>query len=525
MVKRWLILVLILSTLLIVPGVLAWCTDYDGGQNYTIKSYTNGSLGIKQDVCSPYVWSPGNLTEQICSGGNQTNITISCVAQFGTYWMCSDGKCIYNYTAPPANGTLNVDSLPYLASGASISDNYIYQGVTPKVYSAAPGGHFITLTKPGFKANSTTVTVTSGQTTYVSLWLQYNNTCTDSDSGQYPNVFGYLSGYQFGYYSIYNDTCIGTSIVNETYCSGTTFAAVHMNCSSGYTCSNGACICTNDCGYSGQTECSGTGYRTCGYYDLDSCLDWSNVTNCSVGQTCVNGSCVAVGQFYRVFVTNSTWNGNLGGLAGADAKCQAAANAAGLGSTRTIWKAWLSTNVTNASSRLYHSNIPYKRIDGAVVANNWADLTDGSLQNPINVTEYGSTIGRFQEKLVWTGTNYTGLSLYSPYSCNNWLSTASNGHAGTSNKTDVQWTLFSTPAGIYPFYCGNLFRLYCFEQPKYKPAPAPVPIDPTVDHLDSASAKPDLGSVRPSPPEENQKGFFSSITNWFRWLGHVIKGN
>ena len=30
----------------------------------------------------------------------------------------------------------------------------------------------------------------------------------------------------------------------------------------------------------------------------------------------------------RVFVTNGVWDGNLGGLAGADAKCQASATGA-----------------------------------------------------------------------------------------------------------------------------------------------------------------------------------------------------
>jgi hypothetical protein len=60
-------------------------------------------------------------------------------------------------------------------------------------------------------------------------------------------------------------------------------------CSSG-TCSNGVCIstCTNDC-TANQRECSGSGYRTCGSYDSDSCLDWSSVTACSNG--CSGGYC------------------------------------------------------------------------------------------------------------------------------------------------------------------------------------------------------------------------------------------
>ena len=50
--------------------------------------------------------------------------------------------------------------------------------------------------------------------------------------------------------------------------------------------SNGQRICyTNTDGYSG--------YKTCGNYDSDSCLEFSNQTVCPSGQTCSNGECVA----------------------------------------------------------------------------------------------------------------------------------------------------------------------------------------------------------------------------------------
>ncbi|MDZ4247347.1 MAG: DUF1554 domain-containing protein, partial [Dehalococcoidia bacterium] len=76
----------------------------------------------------------------------------------------------------------------------------------------------------------------------------------------------------------------------------------------------------------------------------------------------------------RVFVTAATYNGNLGGLSGADAKCQASANAVNLGGT---WKAWLSDSNTSAGSRLNHSDSPYRLLNGTTIANNWDDLVDG----------------------------------------------------------------------------------------------------------------------------------------------------
>src|SRR5205823_203503 len=75
-----------------------------------------------------------------------------------------------------------------------------------------------------------------------------------------------------------------------------------------------------------------------------------------------------------VFVTSTSYDGNLGGLTGGDAKCQARAVAAGLAGT---YKAWLCSGSTSAASRLSHlSTGDYVRLDGAVLANGWAGLTD-----------------------------------------------------------------------------------------------------------------------------------------------------
>jgi hypothetical protein len=51
----------------------------------------------------------------------------------------------------------------------------------------------------------------------------------------------------------------------------------------------------------------------------------------------------------RVFITSTIYKGNLGGLSEGDAKCQARADAVGLGGT---WKAILSTSTVPAKSRI-----------------------------------------------------------------------------------------------------------------------------------------------------------------------------
>ncbi|MBI2630352.1 hypothetical protein HYW76_04585 [Candidatus Pacearchaeota archaeon] len=80
-----------------------------------------------------------------------------------------------------------------------------------------------------------------------------------------------------------NSTCnlVGTGTPKCDYkCDGTTF-------------------CTNDCS-SGQKQCYANGYKTCGNYDSDSCLEFSgNTTLCPANQTCQNGNCTSNQQEYN----------------------------------------------------------------------------------------------------------------------------------------------------------------------------------------------------------------------------------
>lgn len=112
-----------------------------------------------------------------------------------------------------------------------------------------------------------------------------------------------------------------------------------------------------------------------------------------------------------VFITGETHNGNLGGLAGADAVCQ---NDADLEYLPGTYKAWLSDSTTSAASRLTHAIGPYllagRGASGVKVADNWTDLTDGTLDNAINEDQNpGQDTKRH---FVWTGTNADGSSTF-----------------------------------------------------------------------------------------------------------------
>ncbi|MGH7801211.1 MAG: hypothetical protein ACREOW_11405 [Thermodesulfobacteriota bacterium] len=154
-----------------------------------------------------------------------------------------------------------------------------------------------------------------------------------------------------------------------------------------------------------------------------------------------------------VFVTSQNFNGNLGGLEGADEKCQAAADTAGLAGTDM---AWLSDDNESPAQRFKTLAVgAYIKTDGATVAGNWGDLTDGTLNRGIDRDEDGNDLSGLG---VWTGTNVDGSK--NPNNCLNWTdgSAANTGLEGLSGATNSIWTALNIPP------CSNLTHLYCFEQ-------------------------------------------------------------
>ncbi|MCA9638983.1 MAG: DUF4215 domain-containing protein, partial [Myxococcales bacterium] len=107
----------------------------------------------------------------------------------------------------------------------------------------------------------------------------------------------------------------------------------------------------------------------------------NGVEECDDGNQNNNDGCNSMCKLEarRVFVTSTLYQGNLGGLAGADAKCQARAQAAGLPGT---FLAWLSDNTNNPNTRFTKSMGPYVLVNGTKIANNYTDLTDGTLLAP-----------------------------------------------------------------------------------------------------------------------------------------------
>jgi len=165
-----------------------------------------------------------------------------------------------------------------------------------------------------------------------------------------------------------------------------------------------------------------------------------------------------------VFLTSVSYAADLGGLAGADAKCQALATSAGLPG---VFKAWLSDATTAARDRLTHATVPYQRVDGMVVARDWSELTSGvMLENPIFVTETGGGPPAQPRAncypTTWTDTDpYGGIE--NGGDCQGWTSTADAGAGtwlGASGSTYPTWSAGCFDNGA----CAFTAPLYCLEQ-------------------------------------------------------------
>jgi hypothetical protein len=168
----------------------------------------------------------------------------------------------------------------------------------------------------------------------------------------------------------------------------------------------------------------------------------------------------------RVFVTSVLYTGDLGGLAGADAKCQQRAQAAGLGGT---YLAWLADNSQNPNTRFTKSAAAYTRVDGVKIANNFVDLTDGTLLAPINVTELGgpapignTTCAGGGHPTVWTDVLATGNLWFLNGNCAEWTSQAATSTSwGEANMTNTSWSSWCSGGGAV---CVWTSALYCFQQ-------------------------------------------------------------
>ena len=95
-------------------------------------------------------------------------------------------------------------------------------------------------------------------------------------------------------------------------------------------------------------------------------------------------------------------------------------------------------------------------MDGVQVASDWIDLIDGTLESPINATEYGTAPGG--SGFVRTGTSADGSS--EANNCANWTSASTSVGGCVGDRTSTSgWSDFALN-----LRCDYLYHIYCFEQ-------------------------------------------------------------
>lgn len=198
----------------------------------------------------------------------------------------------------------------------------------------------------------------------------------------------------------------------------------------------------------------------------------SSVEECDDGNEDLNDGCsdnCKIESKY-VFVSSKRYNGDLGGLSGADTKCQTLAEAAGLPG---VYKAWLSSSSESPSTRFSYWPGYYRRVDGVIVAHGWprAFYYHAPLEAPINKTEINGIIELGEvctteaKAMVWSagwpdGTTWDNF--YPNDRCYDWTATTDGwSHWGDANDVD-RWS--NNCSGNGADWCSRLAALYCFQQ-------------------------------------------------------------
>lgn len=202
-----------------------------------------------------------------------------------------------------------------------------------------------------------------------------------------------------------------------------------------------------------------------------------------------------------VFVHNGTTGMLTGAATNWDGFCQVDAGNKGLAGN---YMAWISDSTSSPSTRFTQASVPYVLVDGTQIADDWADLTDGTLDAPINLDAVGSVyFGTIQ-----TGTTTSGT--HSGSSCSDWT-TASMPSRGDPTSTSSTWT----DGYIGMEACNNAMAFYCFEQG----GSAPEPPEDKVIFLSSAQYTGNLGGLSGADATCQSLASSAGLTGTFKaWL-------
>jgi hypothetical protein len=195
-------------------------------------------------------------------------------------------------------------------------------------------------------------------------------------------------------------------------------------------------------------------------------LPWEKKEEPATSSGGSSGSSASSGAVKRVFFTSTAYDGNLGGISGADAKCASAASGANLGGT---WKAFIqNVPVLGTDSNKFYNGDAVSRMDEVgpwysvdmkkLVFYNKAHISSGNALIPILVAGDEGGVSVAASTFTWNGASHhyyfanLGLS-----NCSNWTSNSAGVYGAGG---EVRYTWF----GGAPVSCALRGHLVCFEQ-------------------------------------------------------------
>ncbi len=170
------------------------------------------------------------------------------------------------------------------------------------------------------------------------------------------------------------------------------------------------------------------------------------------------------------FISSKMYTGKLGGVSGADLKCQVLAKTFDPEHAHR-YRAWLSDGVSGPATNFDHGPMfaatPYVLLDGVVIADSFEDLVDSGPAVGITLTDAHEAV---MEQYVWTHTTHEGEPVPDGDHCGQWtddspkLGATMGWNAVPENSPDLQtwaderwWTRYLEKGCNFPR------RLYCFE--------------------------------------------------------------
>lgn len=253
----------------------------------------------------------------------------------------------------------------------------------------------------------------------------------------------------------------------------------------GLTCTGGTCTGYFASGTAVQVNVTTT--DTARVFDCPGVPASTYATDCSLTMDQPRSLRVATMKYNYAFVSDDRYAANLGGVAGADAKCDALAVAAGLPGH---FKAWLSTDSVDAKDRVAAGGLV--RVDGAIVARTKADLVSGRILHPIVLDSKGKAHAGpgedFYGEQVWASTSQLGVMIPGG-SCGGWTATTGTGNCGGAESSNVAWTR------DYGCPCVEPHRLYCFGTDSAATVPMPVLSDQRIAFISKGSLAANAGIV------------------------------